>query len=311
MNAGRERVVLPRLLVADLREIRWLESTPTARFCAARCSSPVIGSRLRQLRRSSGAAARNQSHWSARIWNSADLPRGESVGTPQILVQGSRRRAGVFLGRRSRLRWRRKIWNHSVACESRQYDGESRVGPRARTRAQHRRRHERHASRRRTGKAAVPIRAGCAHSHRLLSAKRAGRQMKPTTSTLLLLAVLALPFPCLADRVRQECRTAAAADSDVPGSVRGYMDRNPGAVLRVCKQLDLNTASYYARGPISKSGEICSFAQSRIEPERGEPSSTLQYMVRSKGPCPAYESARYVPAHNTTETDFAALAKFL
>src|SRR6185503_7642692 len=148
-----------------------------------------------KLRRSSGAAARNQSHWSARIWNSADLPRGESVGTPQILVQGSRRRAGVFLGRRSRLRWRRKIWNHSVACESRQYDGESRVGPRARTRAQHRRRHERHASRRRTGKAAVPIRAGCAHSHRLLSAKRAGRQMKLTTSTLLLLAVLALPFP--------------------------------------------------------------------------------------------------------------------
>jgi hypothetical protein len=135
--------------------------------------------------------------------------------------------------------------------------------------------------------------------------------MKLTTSTLLLLAVLALPFPCLADRVRQECRTAAAADSDVPGSVRGYMDRNPGAVLRVCKQLDLNTASYYARGPISKSGEICSFAQSRIEPERGEPSSTLQYMVRSKGLCPAYESARYVPAHNTTETDFAALAKFL
>lgn len=135
--------------------------------------------------------------------------------------------------------------------------------------------------------------------------------MNLTTPTLLLLAALACPSPCVADRVRQECRMVATAESDAPNWVREYMNRNPDAALRVCKQIDFNTASYYARGPITQVGEICRFTQSPIQLASEAPSSTLKYMVRNKGVCPPYESSRYVPAHNTTEANFAALAEFL
>jgi len=132
------------------------------------------------------------------------------------------------------------------------------------------------------------------------------------TFALLVICVMALlARSALADQVIEECRVIRAAQEGVPTPVRSYMQEHRNGAVRACTQVDFGTKTYYGLAPIIRVDDVCSFAQTQINPEIPKAPAELRFMARAKGICPRHESEQYIPVHKLSEKDFAAIMDLL
>lgn len=132
-----------------------------------------------------------------------------------------------------------------------------------------------------------------------------------TVALLLLSALVAMARLAFADQVIEECRVIRGLQEGVPIAVRDYLQDHRNGAVRACRQIEFGTTTYYGLGPITKVDDVCSFAQSQIAPEVPQAPAELRFMARAKGACLQHESEQYVPVHNVSEKDFAAIMELL
>lgn len=111
-----------------------------------------------------------------------------------------------------------------------------------------------------------------------------------------------------ADQARQTCETIATTEA--PESLRGAIQQLKPAAIRVCKQIDYNTETYSALGPIAPlSNGVCHYFETVIGPQRAR--VRTEFMVRASARCPSQTSGDYVAVDFVSVSDFVAITDLL
>lgn len=120
-----------------------------------------------------------------------------------------------------------------------------------------------------------------------------------------------LVLPAAAREILQECRLVEDMSS-LPVAIRSAVEKQRPAAVRVCKQVDFSTETYHAVGPVELLDDVCQFTYTSLPPEQQSAAPyELRFMLPANGECPAPDPTRYIPAHNVSAEDFAAIAKLL